>query len=128
MSDAARNVSEIREAALKAGDRVLVEAEFDGGPDEHGFCGVNVYDIDGYGFTLNVDRAKVHPADEVARLSAPIPMVLSCEHCHASHVDRNEWATRPHRTHLCEHCGAKWRPANVATVGVAALSGDEATR
>jgi hypothetical protein len=51
----------------------------------------------------------------------PIPMILICPRCFIQHVDREEWATKPYRTHLCEHCGHKWRPANVPTVGVASL-------
>lgn len=49
---------------------------------------------------------------------APIPFILYCPRCHAQHVDEGEWATRPHRTHLCASCGAEWRPCALATVGV----------
>ena len=52
---------------------------------------------------------------------SPVPMLLACPMCHAQHVDEDEWATRPHRTHLCGACGALFRPALVPTVGVAAL-------
>jgi hypothetical protein len=31
------------------------------------------------------------------------------------------WTNPPHRTHLCHSCGHKWRPADVATNGVAAV-------
>lgn len=48
----------------------------------------------------------------------PIPMLLLCPYCKEKHVDRGEWSTTPHRTHLCEHCGKKWRPAWVPTVGI----------
>ena len=34
------------------------------------------------------------------------------------HVDQDEFATTPHRTHLCHGCGNLWRPYPVATVGV----------
>ena len=34
---------------------------------------------------------------------------LACPTCEKQHVDRNEWATRPHHKHLCEHCGTVWR-------------------
>ena len=56
-----------------------------------------------------------------AATASPIPMVLACPTCHERHVDEGEWATRPHKTHLCSRCGALFRPANVPTVGVAAL-------
>jgi hypothetical protein len=35
---------------------------------------------------------------------------LRCETCHAQHVDRGEWALRPHKRHLCAHCGRVWEP------------------
>jgi rubredoxin len=59
-----------------------------------------------------------------AATPSPIPMVLACPTCHAWHVDEDEWATRPHKTHLCSRCGALFRPANVPTVGVVALPVD----
>lgn len=68
----------------------------------------------------------------------PIPMVLYCPNCGAQHVDAAEpcpdegcphygtphghpelWANPPHRAHLCHACGTIWRPADVATTGVA---------
>lgn len=52
---------------------------------------------------------------------APIPMLLDCPDCFLAHIDVGEWATRPHRTHKCVHCGNEWRPANVPTRGVQAL-------
>lgn len=58
----------------------------------------------------------------------PIPMVLRCPSCLAPHIDEGEWATKPHRTHrthLCLKCQTRWRPANVATVGVEFLPEDE---
>lgn len=54
----------------------------------------------------------------------PIPMMLACPRCHRSHVDKDQWATYPHRTHRCESCETEWRPANVPTVGVASLPVD----
>lgn len=58
---------------------------------------------------------------ETATAPSPIPMVLACPMCHVWHIDKDEWATRPHKTHLCSRCGALFRPANVPTVGVVAL-------
>ena len=54
---------------------------------------------------------------------APVPAILHCMRCARQHIDAGEWATRPHRTHLCEACGHTWRPANVPTVGVRELPG-----
>lgn len=55
---------------------------------------------------------------------APIPMVLHCPQCHAQHVDAPApgWDNPPHRSHLCHACGCVWRPADVYTTGVAAVS------
>jgi len=52
-----------------------------------------------------------------------IPMLLWCPMCGARHVDRGEFATKPHHTHACQSCGNVWRPAIVATVGVQFLPG-----
>lgn len=51
--------------------------------------------------------------------SMPIPMIILCVSCGQQHIDEEEWATRPHKTHLCKFCGTCWRVAAVATVGVA---------
>jgi len=54
---------------------------------------------------------------------SPIPMRLLCPECGRLHIDEGEFATKPHHTHACQHCGAVWRPAIVATVGVQFLPG-----
>lgn len=51
-------------------------------------------------------------------------LILHCPKCGAQHVDEGEWATRPHKTHLCAACGHEWRPKGTPTVGVRALSED----
>lgn len=61
--------------------------------------------------------------DQIARLSAPIQMLLTCPGCNARHIDAGEFATKPHHTHACQACGMCWRPAVVATVGVQFLPG-----
>lgn len=53
----------------------------------------------------------------------PIPMILHCPACHARHIDEADFATKPHHTHACQHCGIVWRPALVPTVGVRFLPG-----
>lgn len=53
----------------------------------------------------------------------PIPMFLTCPKCNVRHIDEGEFATKPHHTHSCQGCGLTWRPAVVATVGVAFLPG-----
>ena len=65
---------------------------------------------------------------EVARaalgeLDTPIPMILTCPICGGRHIDNGLFATKPHHTHACQHCGLTWRPAIVNTVGVQFLPG-----
>lgn len=56
-------------------------------------------------------------------IQEPIPMLLWCPGCGVRHLDEDEYATKPHHTHACQHCGMCWRPAVVATVGVRFLPG-----
>lgn len=56
-------------------------------------------------------------------LEKPLPMLLFCPMCRARHVDRGEFATKPHHTHACQTCGHCWRPAVAHTVGVQFLPG-----
>jgi predicted RNA-binding Zn-ribbon protein involved in translation (DUF1610 family) len=53
----------------------------------------------------------------------PIPMRLPCEACGKLHIDVGEFATKPHHTHTCQHCGLTWRPAKEHTVGVQWIPG-----
>jgi len=58
-------------------------------------------------------------AGAAPRPPAPgVPLRLDCPVCGIPHFDEGEWATRPHRTHLCGGCGMKWTPAAYPTVGV----------
>lgn len=81
--------------------------------------------------------------------AAAIPMILHCPRCHLQHIDTPDpcgevpgfegrapcyahvigegrqcthWANPPHRSHLCAGCGFIWRPADVPTTGVAAIT------
>ena len=56
-------------------------------------------------------------------MNEPIPMILTCPSCNGRHIDKGEFATMPHHTHACQHCGMVWRPAIVPTVGVQFLPG-----
>ncbi len=56
-------------------------------------------------------------------VAAPIPMILQCPGCGARHIDEGSFATKVHHTHACQTCGFVWRPAIVATTGVAFLPG-----
>lgn len=60
--------------------------------------------------------------------AAPEPMQLKCPACQLQHIDTLDaatgidWATRPHKTHLCLGCDHLWRPREYPTVGVAPAS------
>lgn len=53
----------------------------------------------------------------------PIPMLIYCPRCNGRHIDIGEFATKPHATHSCQHCGLTFKPAKVPTVGVEFLPG-----
>ncbi len=77
----------------------------------------------------------------LAAATKPVDMLLFCPHCGRQHIDAIEtgttlsrsgldtltetevvtWSNPPHRSHLCHHCGTIWRPADVATNGVATI-------
>jgi uncharacterized Zn finger protein len=50
-------------------------------------------------------------------------MLIWCPECGKRHIDRGEFATKPHHTHACQKCGMVWRPALFYTVGVQFLPG-----
>jgi len=57
----------------------------------------------------------------------PINMLLWCPQCHTQHVDEPDartegWNTPLHRSHLCHNCGTIWRPADIPTNGIVAIS------
>jgi rubredoxin len=72
--------------------------------------------------SVNVN-AYVAALDEVERLSAPRAMLLWCPQCNTRHIDKNDFATKPHHTHACQSCGHVWRPAIESTCGVRFLPG-----
>ena len=74
---------------------------------------------------LRVARENIAALTEtpLTETPAPVPIILSFPQCHARHIDRGEFATKHHHTHSCQACGACWRPAVVATVGVQYLPG-----
>lgn len=68
--------------------------------------------------------------------SEPAPMLLYCPNCGTQHIDAPEereidrgshidmtcnWTNPPHRSHLCHACETTWRPADIATTGVAVI-------
>jgi endogenous inhibitor of DNA gyrase (YacG/DUF329 family) len=71
--------------------------------------------MQGYRFVLEHGFYASPPADTVK----PIPVNIKCPECGTEHIDEDEWATRPHKTHQCQQCKHEWRPFEYATVGVA---------
>jgi hypothetical protein len=81
--------------------------------------------------------------DREVMQQAPIDMLLYCPNCGMQHIDAPEtprmeqvpsrfaqihsfqlaptWDNPPHKSHLCHGCRCIWRPADVATNGVAEL-------
>lgn len=69
----------------------------------------------------------------IEELEKPIDMILHCPACLEQHIDEPQthqpegvdvalvWTNPPHRSHKCQHCGFIWRPADVATNGVAEI-------
>ncbi len=83
-------------------------------------------------------------------LMPPVDLVLHCPACGLQHIDKanssevrseakdrglepgtpewasfikaHEWTNPPHRSHLCAGCGHIWRPSDVTTNGVVAVS------
>jgi hypothetical protein len=53
----------------------------------------------------------------------PTAMFLTCPVCGGRHIDTGRFATHPHATHSCQHCGCTWRPAVEPTCGVQYLPG-----
>lgn len=55
-----------------------------------------------------------------------LSMILPCPRCRRLHVDAPEphkgWTNPPHKSHLCHYCALVWRPADVPTTGVAAIT------
>jgi hypothetical protein len=72
---------------------------------------------------LKVARAELAT---ILAVDNPVPMLLNCPKCGEQHIDEpdeaNGWSNPPHRSHRCGGCGCIWRPADVATVGVAEIN------
>ncbi len=64
-----------------------------------------------------------HAFHRLIAATDPIAMRLPCERCGQLHIDEGEFATKPHHTHSCQHCGLTWRPAKEHTVGVQFIPG-----
>lgn len=62
---------------------------------------------------------------ELRERRVPVPMILFCPLCYTRHIDKGDFATRPHHTHACQNdtCGFVWRPSINTTVGVQHLPG-----
>lgn len=74
-----------------------------------------------------VDLLIIEAADRLRiRNGVAIPMVLYCPKCSTQHIDSPGpgWTNPPHRSHSCqkEGCGTIWRPSDLPTTGVAAIT------
>lgn len=71
------------------------------------------------------DHLRAENRDLRERDTAPVPLLLYCPRCAVQHVDAPQpekgWTNPPHRSHECQACGYVWRPADVATIGVARI-------
>ncbi len=83
-------------------------------------------------FEADYDPANMalHLVDQL-RMPKPLPMRIHCpayvhgRMCGVLHVDVEEWATKPHKSHTCQACGHTWQPALFHTVGVRFLPGTQ---
>jgi hypothetical protein len=81
-------------------------------------------------FESEDDITKYASCDDCLKLVEPARSVLFCPKCGKQHLDVGEFATRVHRTHLCENtpegpktgCGHLWRPKKTPTFGVDSAS------
>ena len=48
-----------------------------------------------------------------------VRMILHCPMCRTQHIDGSYRAR--HKSHLCDHCGCIWRPADICTEGIATI-------
>lgn len=86
-----------------------------------------------YGARIGIEtRENAEWRDKVATLNdgstcvsnrLVVPLILHCPECNKRHVDKGDFAKKPHHTHACQSCGFTWRPAVVNTVGVQFLPG-----
>ena len=44
-------------------------------------------------------------------------IAIFCPYCKGQHIDEGRYAIKPHKQHLCFHCGRKFRLSK-ATIGV----------
>lgn len=61
---------------------------------------------------------KIDKINEQINHTQFIKLVIFCPKCNTQHIDRNEWETKLHKTHLCENCGNEWRPFDFPTIGI----------
>lgn len=102
-------IEQVESMAKLANDRIEAEPDY----------------ADRFGQEATEQRQLAEWLKELRERRAPIPMILFCPMCHTRHVDKGDFATRPHHTHACqsETCGFVWRPAKHTTIGVQHLPG-----
>lgn len=68
--------------------------------------------------TLHIDKPDSEVPDAYCKTIASGDCISNDPRCIHQINPKPRWTNPPHKTHLCRNCGAKWRPANVPTVGV----------
>ena len=100
------------------GQALVLSADYvDGWNDAVGQLSAPLADLVRSWLARSVPAAAGSAAATAPSPPEPIPARLTCPACGQLHVDEGEFATRPHHTHACQHCGMTWRPAVVPTVG-----------
>lgn len=82
-------------------------------------CHVCLYHL---GLYVPLSRLAEHQQYWRQRLDVVIPerIITRCPECNGRHFDApcGDWKNPPHKTHLCNFCGALWRPFAWPTEGV----------
>lgn len=63
-------------------------------------------------------QQKINSLEEQIKSLGILKIEIYCSKCNGQHIDKDEWETKQHKTHLCEYCGNEWRPFDFPTVGI----------
>jgi predicted RNA-binding Zn-ribbon protein involved in translation (DUF1610 family) len=67
---------------------------------------------------MSNQEQKPQPSNSVIIGSFSIRNDIDCPECGLHHIDRDDWAKRLHKKHLCEQCGHIWQPEEGYSFGV----------
>lgn len=74
-------------------------------------------DIQNLTHEIIADYEKLNQIEEKINCLKILKIEINCPKCNKQHIDKDEWETKSHKTHLCEYCGNEWRPFDFATCG-----------